>query len=153
MTPEEKLTQIVKAADYVVAIAKQERYKNIRLDSMKKALDNWDQVRKNCSNQLTTNEGKNTMNEDIVVRLQKNVEKCDDEMCAYCPVDNEAINEIQRLRALVDDLRPFMEDDVRCALDMGHFTKDHPEDDCNDCKWYARALEWQQRINDGELNV
>lgn len=98
MTPDEKLSQIIKAADYVVAIAKQERYKNIRLDSMKKALDNWDQVRENYAGKLCITEGKQNMADDIVVRLQKNIDRCDDEICGYCPVDKDAIDEIVWLR-------------------------------------------------------
>lgn len=42
---QESLKQIVRAATFVVAVAKQERHNLIRLDSMEKALSQWDEVR------------------------------------------------------------------------------------------------------------
>lgn len=65
----------------------------------------------------------------------------------------KALKEIARLQALVKELTPFMREDVKAALEMGPASNDHSRDDCDDCLWYERALEWERRINKGELNV
>lgn len=61
-----------------------------------------------------------------------------------------AIQEIERLRSLVQDIRPILEQDIECALAMG------PPDgpcSCGDCEWYDRSLAWKARIDAGELDV
>lgn len=69
------------------------------------------------------------------------------------PVIGWAITEIERLRKLVQDLLPFMEEDVRLALEVVPPPYDgHDSDDCIDCRWYERALVWQERIDAGEFN-
>lgn len=69
------------------------------------------------------------------------------------PIIERAADEIKRLRALVQDLRPFMEQDIKTALEMGPFGDDHDQDACEDCQWYERALLWYERIELGELDV
>lgn len=41
---QESLNSIIRAAGFVVAVAKQERHKSIRLDSMVRALAEWDKA-------------------------------------------------------------------------------------------------------------
>jgi len=67
---------------------------------------------------------------------------------------NDAANEIERLKGLVVDLLPFMEEDVRLALKVVPPVYDgHDKDDCVDCRWYERALVWKERMDAGELSV
>lgn len=62
-----------------------------------------------------------------------------------------AAEEIDRLRALVVEMSPFVVDDVRTALDMGPHPEGRPVDDCADCAWRDRMIGWATRINAGEL--
>lgn len=64
-----------------------------------------------------------------------------------------AADEIERLRSLVRELKPFMEQDVASALRVGPFDEDHDHDACEDCQWYSQALTWHERIELGELDV
>lgn len=69
------------------------------------------------------------------------------------PIIERAADEIERLRSLVRELRPFVEQDVESALKVGPFDEGHDQGSCEDCQWYARALMWQERIELGELDV
>lgn len=70
----------------------------------------------------------------------------------------DAADEIERLRALVRELRPYMEVDMNSGLSVGpgpeyHYHPDNPVKRCSDCEWYEEAFAWKQRIEAGELDV
>jgi len=92
------------------------------------------------------------MAKDIVIQLQRLGEETPHNQGRSTIYG--AISEIERLRGLVGDLRPFMEGDVRMALDVVPPVYDgHDKDDCADCRWYESALVWKERMDAGELNV
>lgn len=64
-----------------------------------------------------------------------------------------AITEIERLRSLVREMRPILEQDIACALDMGPAESPCVNEKCGDCDWYDRSVLWTQRIEAGELDV
>lgn len=59
--------------------------------------------------------------------------------------------EIERLKALVAELVPFMLIDVKSGLALEGYAGEHHEDECDDCKWLAQSLDWEQRIRSGEF--
>ncbi len=109
--------------------------------------------------------------DDIVTRLRNLVGRCTHgnerfyngpegietyfkESCGVCVSWSDAANEIERLKGLVADLLPFMEEDVRLALEVvPPVYEGHEKDDCVDCQWYERAIVWKQRITAGELSI
>ena len=94
--------------------------------------------------------------DDIVTRLREHADEekqvgndlLRDVLC-------EAADEIERLRALVRELRPYMEVDMRSGLEMGGPTTEDPEyrEHCPDCAWHNDSLVWAKRIESGELDV
>lgn len=82
--------------------------------------------------------------------------RCDDreyalDICEHLNSIIEVRNENMRLRALVEELLPFMHYDVDQGLQLGPAPSEHPNDDCSDCKWYAESLKWKARIDAGEF--
>lgn len=69
------------------------------------------------------------------------------------PIIEGAADEIERLRKLVRELRPYLEVDMNSGLNIGKPWVNHESDDCDDCKWYQESLAWQERIELGELDV
>lgn len=65
----------------------------------------------------------------------------------------DSLAEIERLRQLVLELRPYLDTDMEGGLQLGKPWVNHEEDGCMDCVWYAESLEWQRRIESGELDV
>ena len=82
-------------------------------------------------------------NEDIVVRLRV-------EVGAPYPLMNKAADEIERIRGVGTELTPYLTRDVDFGLGLGPGDSCEVED-CLDCEDYSKALEWQRRIDSGEL--
>ena len=57
-----------------------------------------------------------------------------------------------RLTTLIEELKPYLLDDIKCAIEMGPPFPEHNQDGCEDCKWYAEAMAWKTRIDAGELD-
>lgn len=60
--------------------------------------------------------------------------------------------EIIRLQSLIQELLPFMINDVNQALIMGPPPEGH-NDDCLDCVWYRESLALKARLDAGEFNI
>ena len=108
--------------------------------------------------------------DNIVTRLRDAVGRCGHDwdlggewfpeptVCTDCIRQNEAADEIERLRSLVRELRPYMEVDMNAGLSVGpgpeyHYHPDDPVKKCPDCEWYEDAASWKSRIESGELDV
>lgn len=64
----------------------------------------------------------------------------------------EAAEEIQNLRSLVNELLPYMLNDMTQGLAIG--PSDHCKDaqaPCTDCQWYEDASLWKKRLDAGEF--
>lgn len=69
------------------------------------------------------------------------------------PIIDWAADEIDRLRSLVRELRPYMEVDLRNGVSLEVPRDDHEFDACEDCLWYMESLSWKRRVEVGELDV
>lgn len=69
------------------------------------------------------------------------------------PIIDWAIEEIERLRYLVRELRPYLETDIKGGLSLGEPWVNHSMDGCEECMWYQESLSWKNRIEAGELDV
>lgn len=56
-----------------------------------------------------------------------------------------------RLTSLIEEIIPYLLNDIKCALQMGPIPEGHDNDNCEDCRWYKRAIAWKQRIDAGEI--
>lgn len=68
----------------------------------------------------------------------------------------EAAEEIKNLRSLVNELLPYMLNDMTQGLLLGEppFEKDHCKDaqaPCPDCQWFEDASLWKKRWDAGEF--
>ena len=61
------------------------------------------------------------------------------------------LQEIERLQTLLGEVIPYLLHDVECAIQMGPMPVGHEDDDCEDCRWYRKAVAWKSRIDAGEL--
>jgi len=95
------------------------------------------------------------MTDDIVTRLRDYLAIVD-----HAFVWNElsdAADEIERLRALVKELLPFMLEDVIQGVMLGEppFDPNHCDDasdKCPDCVWFIGSTKWKARIDSGEFS-
>ena len=91
------------------------------------------------------------MTNDIVSRVRKIADAfCDDITHNTRSCLTEAVNEIERLQALLKEIVPYLLHDVECALEMGPPPEAH-DDNCDDCRWYRKALAWKARIDAGDI--
>jgi hypothetical protein len=90
------------------------------------------------------------MTDDIATRLRE-VCMCKGITCRHDGVDLEAADEIERLRSLLAEVLPIVIRDVECGVALGEPPVGHPDDDCEDCKWYKGSLELKSRIDAGEF--
>lgn len=72
--------------------------------------------------------------------------------CLSCAQELAAADEIDRLRGLVVELRPYLESDVRSGLMCEPGLTHTHDDDCEDCAWYAESVAWKARLDAGELD-
>lgn len=73
---------------------------------------------------------------------------------------NAQIDEIKKLkqeladaRALAEDLLPYVKDYIGYGLGLGEKPENHEEDECLDCVWHKKAIEWKERFDSGEIAV
>lgn len=59
---------------------------------------------------------------------------------------------LETLRGHVDELLPYMLDDLQQGLRIGPPPDGHDNDNCPDCQWYNRSINLLGRINQGEFN-
>lgn len=85
------------------------------------------------------------LDQDIVTRLQ---DQANAPALAWL---TEAADEIERLRALVSELLPFMTIDVLSGVKLGPAPASH-SDECDDCLWYEISKKWEKRIHSGEFD-
>jgi hypothetical protein len=64
--------------------------------------------------------------------------------------ESAEVDEIKRLRGIIDELIPYLIIDVRSGITLGEPPLGH-DDDCSDCDWYRESLAWKQRLKSGEL--
>lgn len=91
--------------------------------------------------------------QDIMRRLKDVIVMGQGSKAETASLLTDALAEIERLRQLVIDMRPYLDVDIDGGLQLGKPWVNHPEDGCPDCLWYAESLEWQRRIENGELDV
>lgn len=65
---------------------------------------------------------------------------------------NLAAYALEMLRRHVDQLFPYMLQDIQQGLRLGPPPEGHDADNCSDCQWYAASIELRDRINSGEYN-
>lgn len=56
------------------------------------------------------------------------------------------------LRDHVDELFPYMLNDVQQGLRIGPPPEGHDNDNCPDCQWYDKSVNLLGRISQGEFN-
>lgn len=69
---------------------------------------------------------------------------------AVCDQKQALIAEVEHLRKLVAEIVPYLITEVKVGLSIGPFS-DCPDQECEDCRWYAECCVWAERINAGEL--
>jgi hypothetical protein len=63
----------------------------------------------------------------------------------------QIIEERDAARALAKELMPFLEDYIRFGQDIGEAEDGHDSENCYDCQVRRKALDWQSRIDSGEI--
>lgn len=105
------------------------------------------------------------MSDDIIVSLQtwepfvcdmcRLLDNIDSLKCncrCHYNYSREAIQEIEHLRSLVRELKPFVEMDINLALSVEPHDPFH-ETHCEECQWRSESLAWKERLESGELDV
>jgi hypothetical protein len=60
-------------------------------------------------------------------------------------------DEINRLRAQVAEMLPVFVADCLAGVELGPPPDSHPDDECEDCRWYTESVERLGRIEAGEF--
>ena len=58
---------------------------------------------------------------------------------------------IDKWKNLVAEILPLLISDVHNGLMIGPPPDGHIDDNCEDCQWYKKSLEWDERIRSGEF--